>query len=186
MSNGQGESTTPDRREDPGERLDRQWNELLQELRVVQTGVQLLAGFLLILPFQDRFEDLTDNLRLLYLIAVAAGSLAVFFVLAPVVMHRVLFQSHRKDVLVRMGDRLAQAGLGLVAVTVIGVAALTFGVVLGEIAAIVAGTVAAIVCVGLWWGLAHWLARRPASSSYHPGPDTVGETETNGGPGGGN
>jgi hypothetical protein len=63
------------RRETPAERSDRNWNELLQELRVTQTGVQILTGFLLTLPFQERFEDLDDHQRTLYLILVALAVL---------------------------------------------------------------------------------------------------------------
>lgn len=156
----------PERSEGPGERLDRQWSELLQELRVVQTGIQLLGGFLLIVPFQQRFLHLSNNLQILFLVTVASTSLAMFFVLTPVVMHRVLFQTHRKDMLVVMGHRLAQGGLILLAFTVSGAAALIFGMVIGETAGLIAGIVAATVCVSLWWGMAHWLGRRPAREVY--------------------
>lgn len=162
----EGMTQDPDREESPGERLDRQWSELLQELRVVQTGIQLLGGFLLIVPFQARFLELSEGLLLVYLISVASATLAVFFVLAPVVMHRVLFSTRRKDVLVAVGGRLAQSGLVLLAVTVTGVAAITYGLVLGDGAAIAAGLVAAVVCIGLWWGLAAALGRRPPSERY--------------------
>ncbi len=156
----------PERREGAGERLDRYWNELLQELRVVQTGIQLLGGFLLIIPFQREFSALSDGLRIVYLISVAAATLAVFLIMAPVVMHRMLFQTHRKDVLVRMSDKFAQAGLVLLAITVTGVTALTFGVVVGEPAGMIAGTIAAVTCVARWWGFGMWALRRPASDSY--------------------
>src|SRR5665647_819594 len=55
------------RRETPAERLDRNWNEILQELRVTQTGIQILTGFLLTVPFQQRFAELTDDQRRIYL-----------------------------------------------------------------------------------------------------------------------
>lgn len=155
-----------ERRETPGERLDRQWNELLQELRVTQTGIQLLGGFLLVMPFQQRFGELGDELLAVYLTAVVAATGSIFFVLAPVALHRALFQSHRKDVLVRVGDRLARIGLVLLAVTVICVSALVFGFLLDDLAALVAGVGAAVVCVGLWWVLPAWLRRKPASTVY--------------------
>ncbi len=160
----------PERRETPGERLDRQWNELLQELRVTQTGIQLLGGFLLVMPFQQRFGDLGDELLAVYLTAVVAATGSTFFVLAPVALHRALFQSHRKDVLVRVGDRLARIGLALLAVTVICVSALVFGFLLDDLAALIAGLGAAVVCVGLWWVLPAWLRRKPASTVYSFGP----------------
>lgn len=156
-----------DRDETPGERLDRQFSELLQELRVTQTGIQLLGGFLLILPFQERFAEVGDGLRLVYLGAVATATLATFFILAPVSLHRSLFRTHRKDAVVRVGDALARMGLGLLAVATTLVAALVFGVVLGIGAAWVAAAVAGITCVALWWALPTWIAgRRPAGIPY--------------------
>lgn len=160
-----------DRDEAPGERLDRQFNELLQELRVTQTGIQLLGGFLLILPFQSRFMQLRTPLLMTYLVAVSAAALATFFVIAPVVAHRLLFRSHRKDVIVSMGHLFAKIGLLLLALTVITSTALIFGVVISPIAALVAGIVAAVICLILW--LASPLAvaaRRPGGTSYAPGP----------------
>ncbi len=86
------------RRETELERLDRNWTSLLQELRVVQTGVQLLTGFLLMLPFQQRFEVL--GLHTVYLATVAFSVGATILLVAPVGMHRLLFRRHRLVVLV--------------------------------------------------------------------------------------
>jgi hypothetical protein len=82
------------------ERLDRNWNSLLQELRVVQTGVQLLTGFLLTLPFQQRFDVLGEHMRVVYLATVGFSVGATVFLIAPVAMHRLLFRRHRLQVLV--------------------------------------------------------------------------------------
>ena len=76
------------RDETPMQRLDRNWADLLQELRVVQTGVQLLTGFLLTLPFQARFEQLSAYERAVYLITVALSVAATGFLIAPVSLHR--------------------------------------------------------------------------------------------------
>lgn len=167
----------PDRDEAPGERLDRQFNELLQELRVTQTGIQLLGGFLLILPFQARFLELKASLWITYLVAVSSATLATFFVIAPVVAHRLLFQSHRKDVIVSMGHLFAKIGLALLGLTVIASTALIFGVVLSPQAALIAGIATAVLCLGLW--LASPLvvaARRPGGTAYAAGP-TQGHDE---------
>ncbi|WP_194793151.1 DUF6328 family protein [Raineyella fluvialis] len=155
-----------DRNEAPGERLDRQWNELLQELRVTQTGIQLLGGFLLILPFQVRFTALTSGLRTVYLVAVVCATLSLFLVLTPIVTHRALFRTHRKDLIVATAHRTASLGLGFLAVTEICVVGLVFGVVLGHAAALYAGLGTGLVGVGLWWLLPSRVARmRPAASS---------------------
>src|ERR1700761_457420 len=93
------------------ERLDRNWNSLLQELRVVQTGVQLLTGFLLTLPFQQRFDQLSSVERDIYLAAVASAIVATGFLQAPVSVHRALFRRHRREETVALAHRLAIIGL---------------------------------------------------------------------------
>lgn len=161
-----------DRDEAPGERLDRQWNELLQELRVTLTGIQLLGAFLLILPFQARFAELSDPMRVVYLTAVVSASLATFFAVAPVVAHRALFAMHRKDVLVTMAHWTTRLGLILLALTVTLGLSLIFGLVLGERQALIAGAIAAAVCTGLWWGVPALVHRRvPPEESYPPVPE---------------
>ncbi|WP_083454803.1 DUF6328 family protein, partial [Nostocoides japonicum] len=125
------------RNETPVERLDRHWLELLQELRVVQTGVQILSAFLLTIPFQARFGELSDEQRLLYLVAVSLGVLATGLIIAPVSIHRLLFRKQERPVLVRQSDILAKLGL----VTLAG--CLTASITL--IVSFVVGTVAALV-----------------------------------------
>src|SRR4051812_35091858 len=100
------------RNETRDQRLDRNWNELLQELRVTQTGVQILAGFLLTLPFQARFAGLPSFERWVYLATVLVTCFATILLIAPVAVHRALFRRHEKDRLVDAADRLARAGLG--------------------------------------------------------------------------
>src|ERR1700753_3199988 len=78
------------------ERLDRNWADLLQELRVVQTGVQLLTGFLLTLPFQARFAGLGEFQQDVYLVTVGSAVAATGFLIAPVTIHRVLFRRHAR------------------------------------------------------------------------------------------
>jgi hypothetical protein len=139
-----------DRHETPAERSDRNWNELLQELRVTQTGVQLLSGFLLTLPFQQRFQSLTDGQRQLYLWTVVLSVAATGLLVAPVAMHRALFRRHAKTTLVTWGDRIAKAGLLVLAVTVASVLALIFSVVVGTTAAITAVGGAAVFFLLFW------------------------------------
>ncbi|MDO5494395.1 MAG: DUF6328 family protein [bacterium] len=156
-----------ERDETTAEGLDRNWNELVQELRVTQTGIQMLGGFLLVLPFQNRFPELGPELRLLFLVAFSSAALSVFFVLSPVAMHRALFRTRRKDTLVSVGNRLAQIGLGLLALTMVCVVALTFGVVISEGAALIAGLLAAGIAATLLWGLAGLVAvRKPKDQPY--------------------
>ena len=139
-----------ERDETPGERLDRQWNELLQELRVTQTGLQLLSGFLLTLPFQNRFADLSPTLLTVFLVAVSTAALATALVVGPVGVDRHLVQGHRKDTIVAAGHVMAKIGLGLLAATIVAVSWLTFGFVLGPEWGLVGAGAAVVVFLGLW------------------------------------
>jgi hypothetical protein len=150
-----------DRDESPTERLDRNWNELLQELRVIQTGVQLLTGFLLTLPFQQRFTTLASGERAVYLATGACSIVATVFLQAPVVVHRFLFRRHQRAETVRLAHRLAFVGIFMLGWAVIGVSCLIPSVLfnLG-----VGGIVA--LCVFLLivalWGVLPATARRAA------------------------
>jgi O-antigen/teichoic acid export membrane protein len=139
-----------DRHETPIERLDRNWSELLQELRVVQTGVQLLTGFLLTLPFQQRFAELTDPERAIYLVAVSASVLATGFLQAPVSVHRALFQRHRRRETVLLAHRLTIAGMAFLGAAIVTVTLLIFDVVLGWPGAVTAAAITAALLLVLW------------------------------------
>ncbi|MBY0441475.1 MAG: hypothetical protein K2Q25_04965 [Mycobacteriaceae bacterium] len=132
------------------QRLDRNWNNLLQELRVVQTGVQLLTGFLLTLPFQQRFDMLTGPMRALYLVTVASSVASTMLLVAPVGMHRLLFHRHKLEVLVSTAHRFAFIGLLLLGLALVGATALIFDTVAGHGAGIAAGVCALIALTGLW------------------------------------
>lgn len=141
---------TADRDETPAERADRNWTELLQELRVTQTGIQVLAGFLLTLPFQQRFSQLSRWQTGQYLAAVSCAVISVILLVAPVSAHRWLFRRHEKDVVVTFGDRLAKAGLTMLAVTIVLTVFFVFGVVAGQTAGVVVAAVVAIAFLALW------------------------------------
>lgn len=103
------------------EQLTRNLGELLQELRVVQTGVQILTGFLLTVPFSARFEDLTGFQRTTFLVVLCGSVLTTAFVVAPVAFHRVLFRRHERHWIVEAADVTSRIGLGLLALTSAGV-----------------------------------------------------------------
>jgi len=141
------------RNETPTERLDRNWANLLQELRVVQTGVQLLTGFLLTLPFQPRFDLLDDTMEVVYLATVSAAVLSTALLIAPVAMHRLLFRRHRLDTLVNAAHKCAYAGVLLLGVAVTGMTVIIFEAVSGRVAALAAGGAALIVFAAFWVAL---------------------------------
>lgn len=141
----------PERNETATERLDRNWASLLQELRVAQTGVQVLTGFLLVLPFQERFAELGGGARLIYLITVACSLGSTVLLVAPVGMHRMLFRRHRLDALVSASHIYAVAGLFLLGLALTGVAAIIFDIVLGATAAWIAGGITLTGLMTLWF-----------------------------------
>lgn len=129
------------RNETREEQLDRNWAELLQELRVLQTGVQILAGFLLTLPFQERFDTLDDFQVALYLVNVVIASLTTALILLPVSVHRRLFRQRLKATLVSSADSITKLALGGVGMLSVGTAALVFDVTMGRTAGMAAGGV---------------------------------------------
>ncbi|MGV0741574.1 DUF6328 family protein [Mycolicibacterium sp. XJ870] len=138
------------RHETEAERLDRNWASLLQELRVVQTGVQLLTGLLLTLPFHDGFEEVDHTMRMVYLVTVACSVMATALLIAPVGMHRMLFRRRRLNLLVSAAHRCAYAGLLFLAVTMAGVTMLIFDTVGGRGAGVIAGLITLVTFVGFW------------------------------------
>jgi hypothetical protein len=149
-----------ERHETPTERLDRNWGDLLQELRVVQTGVQLLTGFLLTLPFQNRFSQLSSRKQDIYLFTVLAAVAAACFLIAPVALHRTLFRQHARRITVQVAHLLAIAGLVLFAAATVGVVLLIFAVVRGTPAGITAALCVLVLLVLLWLALPLYLRRR--------------------------
>jgi drug/metabolite transporter (DMT)-like permease len=142
-----------ERSESRTQRLDRNWACLLQELRVVLTGVQLLSGFLLTLPFQQRFTVLNEEMRLLYLATVTCSVAATVLLTTPVALHRMLFRRHRLSQLVTVSHRLTMLGLLLLGAAVSGVATIVFGIIGGGQVGIAAGTVIAVLWISLWVAL---------------------------------
>ena len=132
------------------DRLERNWSELLQELRVIQTGTQILTGFLLTVAFQPRFATLDPYQVTTYLgLVIVAGSTTALG-LAPVSLHRTLFRRRAKGTIVRITNRILQVTLFGVALTLSGTLLLIFDVVIGRSAGIVAGVVALTLITATW------------------------------------
>jgi hypothetical protein len=157
---GDAQWARSERNETPTQRLDRNWASLLQELRVVQTGVQLLTGFLLTVPFQDLFYQQDSTFQNIYLATVTASVGATVLLLAPVAMHRLLFRQHKLEELVNSAQRFALGGLVLLGLALTGVMVLVFEMVLTRSAGLVAGAVAAVVFLFFWFALPRHFRRR--------------------------
>lgn len=148
-----------DRNETEDERLDRKWNDLLQELRVMQTGAQLTAGFLLTLPFQSSFSDLDAFQTRLYLTLVLLAAATTALVMSAVAVHRRLSGEHVKERVVVAAHRITIGVLTTISLLITGMVLLIFDVVLERSLALVwTGGIAALV-VGLVVAVPHFLAR---------------------------
>jgi hypothetical protein len=144
--------------EDRKERVNRELIELLNELRVALPGVQVLFAFLLVLPFQQGFAEISDADRGVYITALIASAIAAALLIAPSMYHRLNFRRQVKEQMLFDSNKLAVSGILL---TGIGVACSIFlivDVVLGEIPAIVATAATALVYALVWLALP--LARR--------------------------
>ncbi|MDF1603469.1 DUF6328 family protein [Nocardioides sp. YIM 152315] len=136
------------RDETDDERLDRKFNDLLQELRVMQTGAQLTAGFLLTLPFQDTFEDLDDFQVGLYLVLVLLAALCTALVMGPVAIHRHLSGRHVKERVVRSAHQIVYGVIASISLLVAGMVLLIWDVVADRIwAAIASGAIAVVLAL---------------------------------------
>jgi hypothetical protein len=127
----EGAQVADGRNESPDERSDRNWNEMLQETRITQTGTQILSGFLLTIAFQPRFETLSSFQHVVYLTLVVAATLTTALALAPVQVHRRLFRRRQKALVVQYGHRLLSAALVGLAVVMTGTVLLIFDVAVG-------------------------------------------------------
>jgi hypothetical protein len=164
------------RNETPLERCDRNFVELLQEVRVAQTGVQVLFGFLLTVPFTVRFEEIGALNRAIYFGTLLAAGAAAMLLIAPTSHHRILFRCGDKEHIVRVANRYALAGLAAVAVAMIGVVLLVSRLVVGSALAAAITALATAVCCWCWWcqpllRRRHVRARSAATPDRFPGQD---------------
>jgi hypothetical protein len=141
------------RSESEAAQLDRNFAELLQELRVSQTGVQILFAFLLSIAFQQRFKELTDHQLGLYLATLISAALAAVFLIAPVSVHRIVFRLRLKVELVRWTSRLAITGLVFLLLAIVGAVALIVDFVSTPLAAGLLAALVALMCLMFWYAL---------------------------------
>ena len=149
------------RHETESQRSDRNWGEILQELRVTQTGSQILSGFLLTVAFQERFTHLDTYQYSVYGVLVGLAALSTVLGLATVSLHRAQFHHHRKTAVVRWGSRLLAITITVVGILSAGVVLLIFDVVFGRMAGVIAGAVALIFVVVLLMVIPRAVRSRP-------------------------
>ncbi|MDR7278579.1 DUF6328 family protein [Catenuloplanes atrovinosus] len=140
------------------QRWDRNFADLLQELRVAQTGVQILFAFLLTLPFASGFGQTTQLQKDVYLVALVAAAFATAMIISPVAFHRALFRQGRKPELVRFAHRMATGGLAFMLIAMVSSVFVITDFLLNVTWAIVL-----TVVTGLWfatfWAFLPWSRR---------------------------
>jgi Family of unknown function (DUF6328) len=161
----QDERDSADRNETEGQRLDRNVDEMLQELRVAQTGVQILFAFLLTIAFQQRFSEVTTYQRSIYVTTLLLISGATALLIAPVSFHRIVFRQRQKRTLVEATHRLATGGLVLLLLAICGAVLLILDFVLGTRAALI-GTAGVALWFVLFWYVIPLRVRRQPSDTY--------------------
>jgi hypothetical protein len=148
-----------DRTETRAEQADRNFNELLQELRVSQMGVQILFAFLLTLAFQGRFTEVTPGQLVVYVVTLLLCAAATALLIAPVALHRAMFRQGRKREVVEVAAKLARAGLLMLFLAICGAILFILDFVLTRGLAVGLTVGAAVAFVALWYALP-WMVSR--------------------------
>jgi hypothetical protein len=168
------------REETDDQRLDRNLGELLQELRVALPGVQVLFGFLLAVPFQRNFKEISPFQEKAYFGTLLCAAASAALLIAPTAYHRLTFHLQQKQELVFLANRLAIAGLGFLALAMTGALMLITDILFGGIATVVVTAGAAAMFIGLWYVLP---VRRRVSLGMRPfeqpdpGPGPAGQQQ---------
>ena len=142
-----------DRDETRGEQLDRNTIELLNELRVGATGIQVMFAFLLIVPFNTGWDQIDGFERTVYFVTLLIVAASAFLLMAPAIHHRILFRHGEKRFLVRIANYFAIAGMSLLALGFVGILVLLSDVVVGGAAPVIVGVLTAAFVGGLWFVL---------------------------------
>lgn len=156
--------TAPARSETEAERDDRNLAELLQELRVAGLGVQVIFGFLLSLPFTNRFSVLGSSQRVLYVVSLLLAATSTALLLGPVAYHRLVFRRRLKHHLIRAANVMAICGLAAVGLTVTAAVLLVLSYVAKGTPAVVLTAVVGCLFAALWFVFP--LTRRRAPRDY--------------------
>jgi cation transport ATPase len=133
------------------EELDQEWGELVEEHRLAMPGVQVLFAFLLILPFQNRFERLTADQEYVYYSALLCATFAIVLLITPTAAHRIRWRHRDKDALLRMSTRAAIAATVFIAAAMTGSVYLITDVLFGEPATVIVSAVVSGAFVFFWY-----------------------------------
>jgi hypothetical protein len=133
------------------EELDQEWGELVEEHRLAMPGVQVLFAFLLILPFQGRFDRLTATQEYVYFTALLCATAAIVLLITPTAAHRLRWRQRDKEALLRMSTRAAIAATVFIAAAMTASVYLITDVLFGEPATAIVSAVVAATFVSFWY-----------------------------------
>ena len=139
--------------ESKGERLDRELMELLQELRVILPGVQVLLAFLLTAPFQQRFAQLPDSQRNAFFASIVCATLATVLLIAPSAHHRLRWRAGEKERLLRIGNKMALWGTVFLAAAIVLALYVVTNVLFSSGLALATAIATVILFAGIWYVL---------------------------------
>ena len=131
--------------------LDQEWGELVEEHRLAMPGVQVLFAFLLILPFQNRFEGLSTQQEYVYYAALLSATVAIILLITPTAAHRIQWRQADKEALLQMSTRAAIAATVFIAAAMTASVYLITDVLFGEPATAIVGSLVAAAFVGFWY-----------------------------------
>jgi hypothetical protein len=147
------EEAEQQRGESEPERLDRNTVELLNELRIAGTGIQVMFAFLLVVPFNTGWKQVDSFERTVYFVTLLVVAMAAFLLMAPPIHHRLLFRHGEKPFLIRVGNYMAIGGMMCLGLGFVGILVLISDVAVGGAAPAIVGILAAAMLSGLWFGV---------------------------------
>lgn len=151
MEEGAIPGSGPEREESEKQRLDRNLSELLQELRVAIPGVQVLFAFLLTVPFQQRFVEVTPFQEKVYFVTLLLTAISAALLMSPTAYHRLTFRHQQKHHMIWTANALTIAGLGFLALAMAGAILLITDFIFGTTATVITA-VSAILLYAVLWG----------------------------------
>ena len=139
-------------KETKAERLDRELTELVQELRVLLPGVQVLFGFLLVVPFSVGFRSVDGGERALFFVAIAATTISAVLLIAPSARHRARFRDRDKEAIIVSSNQLTIASTAFLAAAMVAVVVLVGEYLYNWVLGVIAGSVTFVLIAWFWYG----------------------------------
>ncbi|MGH3045512.1 MAG: DUF6328 family protein [Gaiellaceae bacterium] len=137
----------------PGHDLDQEWGELVEEHRLAMPGIQVLFAFLLILPFQNRFEELTQNQEYVYFSVLVCAAIAIVLLISPTAVHRIRWRQQDKEALLHLATRTAIAATVFIAASMTAAVYLITDFLFGASVTVAVTAVLATAFAGFWYVL---------------------------------